>query len=337
MTKDPGSGGDSVSSDEVLTQLKMNTVGLLPRRTEMLESMHSTRGARERGLQRERQRLAVRLPADSPRLAELDARIQESRAMSVALEQQIYQAKTPFPTPDPATWLVFGSVRDGSHKGLPGLSIAFYDDRGMRRDDLGYTCTDTNGYFTVKGIPNASNKGNVHLRVHDSSGNMLYNDSIPMTPRLGGVEYREIIIDGKGTCAPPREQPGQGPPVNPPGQGPTEPPPTVKPSSQRGSGELFWTIRGRVSGPDGTPSAGMVVTLWDKDLWFDDKLGQAETNEKGEYELVYSADAFRDLFERKPDVYVRVTDRSGKRRGQTKKMYRPEAGQVEIIDITLNK
>jgi hypothetical protein len=52
--------------------------------------------------------------------------------------------------------------------------------------------------------------------------------------------------------------------------------------------------------------AGLFVKAYDKDLLFDDLLGSAVTGPGGEFEVVTESRDFRDLFERRPDVYVRV-------------------------------
>lgn len=64
---------------------------------------------------------------------------------------------------------------------------------------------------------------------------------------------------------------------------------------------------------EGKGLSNLVVSLYDKDLLFDEKLGQAETDENGFYSLTYRIEDFGDLIERKPDIYVKVLDQKGKR------------------------
>lgn len=51
---------------------------------------------------------------------------------------------------------------------------------------------------------------------------------------------------------------------------------------------------------------GLMIRAYDKDLLFDDLLGTAITDDEGYFEVVYSEKDFRELFERKPDIYLSV-------------------------------
>jgi len=61
----------------------------------------------------------------------------------------------------------------------------------------------------------------------------------------------------------------------------------------------------------GRPLADLVVRAFDRDLIFDDKLGYTNTDEEGRFEIRFGTSRFRDLFERKPDIYLRIFDRDG--------------------------
>ncbi len=45
---------------------------------------------------------------------------------------------------------------------------------------------------------------------------------------------------------------------------------------------------------------------WDRDLFFDDKLGEGLTDAEGRFRIIYTEEDFRDLFERRPDMYDTV-------------------------------
>jgi hypothetical protein len=353
---DPG----AVSSEQMTTTL----LGLVDQRTQRLESVRSVRNSRLRRMEIERKRLGEKLPPDSPRLAALDARIEENRSLVTSLGDEIYRSRTPLPTPVPDAWTIFGSVRDAARTGIEGLSIVFYSVDGKRVDSLGYTCTGVDGYFRMESRDRTiDGKSPVYLRVVDRNGNTLYADTVQLVPAIGGIDYREIILAEK-ICTPPKESSANAATTRPNDTGiggmneirPTGNAETTNTTNTTNTGSpsatvagtpaargadkpeaLHWTVRGRVTDAGGKPVAGLIVTLLDRDLVFDDRLGQAETNGKGEYELIYSSDTFRDLLERQPDLYVRVADRSGKQLYRSKKMLRPNAGQVEIVDIKLSK
>jgi len=61
----------------------------------------------------------------------------------------------------------------------------------------------------------------------------------------------------------------------------------------------------------GRPLAGLIVRAFDRDLVFDDKLGFATTDDAGHFEIRFGAEAFSDLRETRPDLYLRVYDTEG--------------------------
>jgi hypothetical protein len=77
----------------------------------------------------------------------------------------------------------------------------------------------------------------------------------------------------------------------------------------------------------------MEVRAFDKDLLSDDFLGTATTDETGRYQIGFSSESFRDLFERHPDLYLRVFDAAGQELASTIDAIRWNAGTVEQIDV----
>ena len=61
----------------------------------------------------------------------------------------------------------------------------------------------------------------------------------------------------------------------------------------------------------GRPLANLIVRAFDRDLIRDDKVGYATTDEDGRFEIRFNREAFRDVRESRPDLYLRVYDRSG--------------------------
>jgi hypothetical protein len=73
-------------------------------------------------------------------------------------------------------------------------------------------------------------------------------------------------------------------------------------------------VTGRVVEQEsGRPLAGLVVRAFDKDLLFDDRLGEARTDAGGRFEIVFTEVQFMDAYETRPDVYVSVFDAKGAR------------------------
>ncbi len=56
----------------------------------------------------------------------------------------------------------------------------------------------------------------------------------------------------------------------------------------------------------GRPLAGHRVAAFDKDLVYDDFLGDAETDANGEFEIRFLDTDFKDMTEVRPDLYLQV-------------------------------
>jgi hypothetical protein len=88
----------------------------------------------------------------------------------------------------------------------------------------------------------------------------------------------------------------------------------------------------------GKPLQGLRVRAYDKDLVFDDKLGDTLTDAAGKFEISYSEVHFRDLEETEPDVYIRIYDASGKKLlYTTERAVRKSAAVVERFDVKIAK
>lgn len=68
-----------------------------------------------------------------------------------------------------------------------------------------------------------------------------------------------------------------------------------------------------VESESGRPLAGLRVRAFDKDLVFDDELGESATDAVGRFEIRFSESQFRDWNETAPDLYIRIFDASGER------------------------
>lgn len=73
-------------------------------------------------------------------------------------------------------------------------------------------------------------------------------------------------------------------------------------------------IRGRLEEEEtGRPLGDLVVRAFDRDWLFDDKLGFATSDADGRFEIVFDSDRFSELFETRPDLYLRIFDALGTR------------------------
>jgi hypothetical protein len=78
------------------------------------------------------------------------------------------------------------------------------------------------------------------------------------------------------------------------------------------------TARFRASGTvcdaeSGRPLLDLVVRAYDADVVSDDFLGEARTDADGRFAIVFGPQAFRDVGEARPDLYLKVFDARGER------------------------
>lgn len=86
----------------------------------------------------------------------------------------------------------------------------------------------------------------------------------------------------------------------------------------------------------GKPLEGLRVRAYDKDLVFDDDLGEAVTGPDGSFDIDYMEVQYRDLNETQPDVYVRVYSPDGsKLLYSSEKAVRRSAQVIERFDIRI--
>jgi hypothetical protein len=82
--------------------------------------------------------------------------------------------------------------------------------------------------------------------------------------------------------------------------------------------------------------AGLFVKAYDADLLFDDLLGSAVTAADGSFEIVCEQDDFRELFEQRPDIYLRVLARDRATEiWTTEDGVRWRAGRYERFDVRI--
>jgi hypothetical protein len=87
-----------------------------------------------------------------------------------------------------------------------------------------------------------------------------------------------------------------------------------RPASPSRAANRSFVVRGVVEELEtGRPLPELVVRAFDKDLILDDSLGYASTDAAGRFEIRFASDRFRDLREERPDLFLRLFDKSGTR------------------------
>lgn len=101
------------------------------------------------------------------------------------------------------------------------------------------------------------------------------------------------------------------------------------------------TLEFRITGvvreqESGKALPNLLIRAYDKDLIYDDLLGDATTNTSGEFEMRYTGDDFKELFEQHPDIYLDILDSSGVHvLYSTENAIRWNAEASEIFDIVI--
>jgi hypothetical protein len=314
-----------VSFEEATRELDRGIAGADTLRADKLDGLTAMRVVKEKRLQREQARLTAKLGAEHPRVTEINDRLTMNTMMIRDLKLESSRARTDVPQVDQNTWMLHGFVRDKSLKPAPNLTVALFDPNGGRIGDLGHGCTDANGYFRITS-KNVSKVSRAFIRVLSKEGSALHADKNALQPQAGTIDYREIILSGEDLgCVPPPE------PVDST-QSDTD---TSEETAPLTLPRDFWVVRGRVTDASGEGVSGVFVSIYDEDLFFDDRLGEAETDEQGNYSVTYQTADFRDLIERKPDLRLKVLDRDGEVLHTHEGQIWYEAGRIETVDIQI--
>ncbi len=86
----------------------------------------------------------------------------------------------------------------------------------------------------------------------------------------------------------------------------------------------------------GRPLGELWVRAYDKDLLSDDYLGSSRTDAQGRFEIRFTDESFSDLFERHPDIYLRIFEATGSSElYDTRDAVRWNAGAVEQLDVAI--
>lgn len=282
-------------------------------------------------LEREQVRLKQKkFGPEHRRVKEVSKKMIRSKNTIKALELEIENAEINVPEPDPAAWMTHGRVLAKDGQGIKGLTVSYFDEDARWARATDFVCTDNQGYFSLiykdkEGERDEiSGKQPLYLTVTDSKQNVLYRDTVPLFKQIGLVDSRVVILDnGKKIGTPP--QSGT----------PPEPPKKQEPHEKDGKPDV-WAVRGKVRDHQGKPVGGLFLSLYDQDFLFDDRLGTTKTDEKGEFTFRYKTADFHDLFEAKPDLYIKIM--MGERElYDGKQSVRYNAGWEEIFDIVLGK
>jgi class 3 adenylate cyclase len=88
----------------------------------------------------------------------------------------------------------------------------------------------------------------------------------------------------------------------------------------------------------GRPLEHLLVRGFDKDLFFDDSLGEARSDADGRFEIRFTDEFFADVMEKRPDIYLKIFDPTGSHELlSTARSVRWNSGAIERFEIEIPK
>ncbi len=309
-----------ISFSDISGKFEGQLKGADEERLKGLEELSLLRRVKAGSLKQEKERLIEKLGPDDPRVEKLRNKEKNEILLSRNLALETQRAGTDVSGFDRKSWNLFGHVRDMSSQGVPGLTVGLFDENGNWIKKLGYGCTDKDGYFSIiypfkgKEEKKISDLQKIFIHVSDKNYKTLYKDSDPLYPVTGQMDYREIYLTDEDACTPP--EPGRDVPSAKPGT---------------------WIVKGRVTDQGGRGLASLTVSVYDKDLVFDERLGTILTDKDGNFMASYEYKEFPDLFDANPDIYLKVLDRRGKLLYSSRKKVRCKPGGMETFDLKIKR
>lgn len=174
-----------------------------------LEKLEKVRRSKERGLERERQRLSARRTGDPRRMAALESRLELNRTLCGQLKLEVERAKTEPPQREADAWIIHGRVYTHDLQPAPKLSVSIHDSKGKRIESIPPATTGADGYYKLTFRPRKGNKGKKELeapgagwgngaryiRIFNDSRECIHRDDRPLRLIRERVVYKEIQLE----------------------------------------------------------------------------------------------------------------------------------------------
>jgi len=97
-----------------------------------------------------------------------------------------------------------------------------------------------------------------------------------------------------------------------------------------------FVVAGRIVDESGAGLTDVRVRAFDLERKYDDLLRETRTGMMGYYRLEYDESDFKDLADKKPEMYIEVLDKQGQQVHTSTKSFIHKTGEVGVIDVTLN-
>jgi len=226
--------------------------------------------------------------------------------------------------------LIHGRAVTPAKLGVESLTVTAEDKKGNVLAALGEAKTDLNGFYAMKvdAATMAEIEGQeFYITVRDAQGNLLQKESEAITLSEGARVYRDVSVSAQTRVTPASTTRPKRKKTTRKKKKPSKPKP--KPD------DAPWIVHGSVEDEAGNAVPGVLVRLFDKDRLYDDLLGATQTGKKGQFEIKYRLQDFREGLEAGADLYLTVTDAEGNILYESKDAIRFDAGREEEFEIVL--
>ena len=279
-------------------------------------------------LQYEAERLSKKLGKDHPRTKQLNARLNKNLDIINALvvEEQIAQIKVP--EISNSDTLIHGRVIDRNYRGIWGVNVCLTDADEHIFSSMGIPRLDDTGYYSFVIDQNAFKKMSdvfetgIFLAICSKKCKVIHRKCEPIKITERETLLIDLILD--------REELSKGREVR-------AKPDTGEDKDDSKSDSDALIVSGQVIGEDNQETEGLLVRLFDKDNRYDDKLGSALTDNKGNFKIKYRIQDFLEGQEPGPDLYLNVIDSKGNTLFTSEKAVRYDAGHEEVFNVMIKK
>ncbi|OEU62771.1 MAG: hypothetical protein BBJ57_10235 [Desulfobacterales bacterium PC51MH44] len=279
--------------------------------------------------EKETQRLAKKHGENDLKIQRIRNNLTLNENLLQDIEVELEIAKIKVPEISEGGALVHGRVVDRSNRGITGLTVHLENENRKSLRFMGRSETDASGYYAFPIDPTALAKlskaaaEGAFLTIATRTGRGIHREFTPLKVAEGDRKFVEVALK-REDLSPVRG--GKKAREKKTETGAEE-------EYETTSSPDMWVVKGQVVDENKQSLARLTVSLYDKDLLFDDRLGTAVTDEDGHFMFSYRADDFRDLIEAKPDIYVKVIDKEGKTLYSSRKSVKCEGGRVEVFNI----
>lgn len=206
------------SENQILEQINTAFFLVDQNRNESLEQFSDVQQVQVSLLKIEQDRLREKYGASHPRVLQSEVKLSVATGLSHELRTEVAKTKIKAPPYNPKTWRCHGRVLTSEREGIEALMLSLFNENKRWVRALGIACSNEQGYFVIdyptQGIAEAkvSPAQPLILTVTDNDRQIIHQETLPLFVKLGIIDYREIILDGKLKIVVPPEAEDSTPP-----------------------------------------------------------------------------------------------------------------------------